>query len=279
MLSYRHAYHAGNHADVLKHIILAACLQALTQKEKPLFYLDTHAGAGMYTLSSEYAQKKLEYKEGIARLWNADNPPEIVQQYLNCVNSFQFNRQLDVYPGSPAIASALLRDVDRLWLNELHPKDIEFLRQFFYRDKRAHCVHGDGLVSLKAVLPPKERRGLIVIDPSYEIKEEYLTIPQALLEAYAKFPTGVYLLWYPIVFQDKVTAMLKRLTKVIPKYLIAELFPLGPATEEARGMNGSGVFLINPPWTLAPALGTALPWLCHKLAQSEKASFNIRYEG
>lgn len=274
MFGYRHAYHAGCHGDVLKHMVLVACLHALTQKDKPLFYMDTHAGAGMYALSSEAAQKSGEYKEGIERLWGAENAPEIVQQYLNCIATFQPHDQLDMYPGSPAIAASLLRSNDRLWLNEWHPTDSELLMQRFSRDRRVHTVHGDGFVSLKAVLPPKERRGLIVMDPSYEVKEDYITVAKALVDAYSKFSTGVFFLWYPLVFQDKVDGMLRRLEKAVPRYLNVTLSPL-PLSGEERGMNGSGVFIINPPWTLANALQGAMPWLTEKLAQSEKASWTL----
>jgi 23S rRNA (adenine2030-N6)-methyltransferase len=265
MFGYRHAYHAGNHADVLKHMVEVACLRALTQKDKPLFYLDTHAGAGMYDLKSVEAQKNAEFKDGIGRVWNANDPPDIVQHYLDCIRSFQPGKTLEVYPGSPAIAAALLRPTDRLTCNEWHSTDIEYLKSYFARDKRTHCVHGDGLISLKALLPPKERRALIVIDPSYEVKEDYVTIPDALIAAYRKFSTGVYLLWYPVVFQDKVQGMLRRLEKAIPGSLNVTLSPSAPASD-GRGMQGSGVFVVNPPWTLEPALKEAMPWLLKILA-------------
>jgi 23S rRNA (adenine2030-N6)-methyltransferase len=274
MLGYRHAYHAGCHGDVLKHMVLVACLKAMTQKDKPLFYMDTHAGAGMYALSSEAAQKSGEYKEGVERVWGAEHPPEMVQQYLDCIASFQPHGKLDMYPGSPAIAAALLRDDDRLWFNEMHPTDSELLMQRYSRDRRVHCVHGDGFESLKAVMPPKERRGLIVMDPSYEIKEDYILVAKSLLDAYAKFSTGVYFLWYPLVFQDKVDGMLRRLEKSVPRYLNVTLSPLPPSGEE-RGMHGSGVFMINPPWTLANALKDAMPWVSKQLAQSDRAVWTL----
>lgn len=274
MLSYRHAFHAGCHADVLKHMLLVGCLQALTQKDKPLFYLDTHAGAGMYALSSDESQKSGEYHEGIEKIWGMSDAPELVMHYLQSVHSFQPSDGLSMYPGSPAIAAALLRHDDRIWLNELHPTDSEILQTRFKRDRRVHCVHGDGLISLKAVLPPKERRGLIVIDPSYEVKDDYETVAHDLIQAYRKFSTGTYFLWYPLVFEDKVNGMVRALEKNVTRYLNVTLSPLPPAAE-GRGMHGSGVFIINPPWTLPPLVQSSMPWLNEKLAQAPQARWTL----
>lgn len=173
MLSYRHSYHAGNHADVLKHIVLTLCIDALKAKEKPFLYLDTHAGAGRYILQGEYAEKTGEYLSGINLVWQRPDVPELLTGYLSLLKRYNPLETLKYYPGSPLIAKQLLREQDKLHLTELHPTDYPLLRQEFSKDKRATVLRADGFAQLKSKLPPASHRGIILIDPSYEMKDDY----------------------------------------------------------------------------------------------------------
>lgn len=198
MLSYRHSFHAGNHADVLKHTVQSLIITALKGKEKPFLYLDTHAGAGRYQLSGEHAERTGEYLEGIAKLWQRDDIPEALTPYLNAVKAYNSNGTLRLYPGSPLIARQLLREQDSINLTELHPSDFPLLRCEFQRDSRAKVVREDGYQQLKSQLPPASRRGFILIDPPYELKTDYQAMVKGIQEGYKRFATGVYALWYPV---------------------------------------------------------------------------------
>lgn len=195
MLSYQHAYHAGCFADILKHIILCDILEYMTQKSTPLFYLETHGGRGLYDLNSQEAHKTQEAQLGIIPLWlNQANSPEICKSFLKIVQEINPSSTLQFYPGSPKLAIAKLRSQDRLFINELHPKEFQFLSQLSKNHKRVYYSQTDGMKQLSALLPPPEKRGLIFIDPAYEVKEEYKTIPKAIITAYEKFTNGVYCL-------------------------------------------------------------------------------------
>ena len=208
MLSYRHSYHAGNHADVLKHIVLTLCINSLKEKEKPFLYLDTHSGAGRYLLQSEHAEKTGEYLSGINLIWQQSETPELLNTYLSVLKRYNPFDNLKYYLGSPLIAKQLLREQDKINLTELHPTDYPLLRQEFSKDKRARVLREDGFSQLKSKLPPESRRGIVLIDPSYEIKDDYQKIPKALLEAYKRFATGIYLIWYPVVSRTQTQNMI-----------------------------------------------------------------------
>jgi 23S rRNA (adenine2030-N6)-methyltransferase len=268
MLSYRHAYHAGNHADVLKHLILVLSARYMASKDKPFWIVDTHAGAGAYSLESEHARKLGEHAEGISRIWQAPNPPEAVADYLSLVKQFNPGEKLRQYPGSPWIASKLLRPEDRLRLFELHSVDARQLKKLFKDGGRQIMASdGDGLAGLKAVLPPPSRRGMVLIDPSYEDKKDYSLVPQALTEAMKRFADGTYAVWYPQLAKPEPRQFPDRLKKAAgaADWLHVTLTTRRPP-DNGIGMYGSGMFLINPPWTLADQLKACLPWIAEKLS-------------
>ena len=252
MLSYRHAFHAGNHADVLKHLVEVLILQYLVQKkDKPLRYIDTHAGPGIYALQRSFASKNREFDSGIARLWGRSDLPPPLEHYVNIVRSFNVSSALLHYPGSPAIAASILGAAHRLQLFELHPNDVSRLSDWVGRDRRIKVQQTDGFSVLKAILPPPEKRALVMIDPPYEVKTDYGTAISALEVGCKKFATGVYALWYPLLDRDDVSAFVERLKMMSVKSLLVE-FPVQSLTGE--GMRGSGMFIVNPPWTLQQQL-------------------------
>jgi 23S rRNA (adenine2030-N6)-methyltransferase len=263
MLSYRHGFHAGNHADVLKHLVLVQILDHLTAKPKPICYIDTHAGAGHYDLHSNFARQNREAETGIGNLWRRGDLPPAVARYLALVEELNPTGKLRDYPGSPWLARRLLRPDDRLILFELHPSEIGPLHVLFREDRRAQVSRADGLEGCLGRLPPKERRGLVLMDPSYEIKTDYTRVVDALLRAHRRFATGTFALWYPVVDRRRIDAM-ERMIRAsrLPKVLVVEL-GLGGSGE---GMRASGMVLVNPPWTLATTMQTALPWLAQVLA-------------
>lgn len=273
MLSYRHAFHAGNHADVLKHLVEVLVLQYMLQKKnKPLRYIDTHAGPGNYALREAFASQNREFETGISRLWErTDIPPEI-QGYIKLVRGFNASNELSHYPGSPAIAAKMLAAEHRLQLFELHPDDAARLQRWRGRDARISVQASDGFKALNAVLPPAEKRALIMIDPPYEVKSDYGAAFSALERAAKKFATGVYALWYPLLERADMTAMVKKLERLPVKSLLAEL-PVAAAS--SQGMYGSGMFLINPPWLLQDQLKRCLPYLQTVLANADAAPWRL----
>ena len=277
MLSYRHAFHAGNHADVLKHALEALIIAQLKSKEKPFCYLDTHAGGGCYDLSGEWAQKRAEYLDGIARLWpEREQWPELAD-YFEVIATLN-ESDLRFYPGSPEIARPLLREQDKLLLMELHNQEIDILRRHMGSDSRTAIHHRDGFEGLLALLPPTPRRGLVLMDPPYELKEDYQQVVQTLKKAYQKWPTGIYALWYPILGQatDRSRAMLEQFKHAgFPSVLVAELEVA--AQPEEWGMNGSGMLILNAPWQLDTQLAALLPRLCPRLAQSQEARWRLEW--
>lgn len=264
MLSYRHSFHAGNHADVLKHCVQSLIIQALKEKNKPLLYLDSHAGAGRYLLDSPYAERTGEYLDGIAKVWQSTAMPELLMPYLNAVRSLNPSGKLKYYPGSPLIARSLLRPQDKLILTELHPIDYPLLRKEFLSDKRAQVEKQDGYQQLRAKLPPASRRGLILIDPPYELKNDYQAVVQGIAEGYKRFSTGVYALWYPVVLRQQIKKMITNLKETgIQRILQIELAVLPDS--DKRGMTASGMIVVNPPWKLEQQMQTLLPWLHQQL--------------
>lgn len=260
MLSYRHSFHAGNHADVLKHIVQSLIIESFKTKEKPFLYLDTHSGAGRYQLSGEHAERTGEYLEGIARIWQRDDIPEELSAYIKAVKALNPNGSLRYYPGSPLIARHLLREYDELNLSELHPSDFPLLRTEFSRDSRTRALKEDGFQQLKSKLPPKSRRGFVLIDPPYELKSDYKNVVYGIQEGYKRFATGTYALWYPVVLRQQIKRLVKDLEATgIRKILKIEL-GVRPDSDQ-RGMTASGMIVINPPWKLEQQMKAILPWL------------------
>jgi 23S rRNA (adenine2030-N6)-methyltransferase len=280
MLSYRHAFHAGNHADVLKHCVLLQLLRHFNEKEKAYWVIDTHAGAGSYRLDSDQATKNREFADGIARLWERTDLPPALADYVGAVRAFNGGETLRRYPGSPRLCMQAMRAQDRLRLFELHSSDAALLRKEFARafPKDAHrfaIVEGDGFASIKSVLPPPPRRGLVLMDPAYEDKRDYLRAVAAMKEALGRFATGTYALWYPQLPRGEWRMMLEKLKKLdADRWLHATLVVKGPGAE-GFGMHGSGLFVINPPWTLRRDLEATLPFLAQALAQDEAAAYEL----
>lgn len=267
MLSYRHGFHAGNFADVLKHIILVELLEYVTLKDKPFDYIDSHAGAGWYKLNSEQANKTAEYAAGIGRLVAEDFPE--LQPYFSLLypdgKAIGKRPVLSRYPGSPAIAKHYLRSRDRGWLFEIHPTDYAALHKLMAGDPRIRLSGEDGLQGMMGLLPPVSKRGLVLIDPSYEIKSDYERVIEQLIKAHHKFATGIYALWYPVVDRERIKRMERQLIGAGIKRM--QLFELGlqPDTTE-RGMTAAGMIVINPPWTLFEKMQKLLPKLVEKMA-------------
>ncbi|MEQ8326636.1 MAG: 23S rRNA (adenine(2030)-N(6))-methyltransferase RlmJ [Parvibaculum sp.] len=274
-MNYRHAYHAGNFADVMKHGLLALVIEHLKKKDKPFFLLDTHAGTGMTDLSGEEAQKTGEYRQGIARILAAENPHPALAPCLAAIRALGGD-PLTRYPGSPALMAHLARADDRLAFCELHPEDAAALRANFRRDARVKCHEMDGYTALKAMLPPKERRGAVLIDPPFEDRAEFAALARALAEAHRRFATGTFLLWYPVKDPSVSGAFLESLAaEGPPKTLALELHVM--AADPAR-MTGCGLVVVNPPFALtekgADGKSTALSlldWLATTLSQGPGA--------
>lgn len=261
MLSYRHSFHAGNHADVLKHIVLTLTIAAYKEKETPFLYLDTHAGAGRYLLNSSQAIKIGEFYHGILPIWQQRSTmPPLLQPYFSVIKHYNSTEQLMAYPGSPLIAKQLLRPQDTLHLTELHTSDYDLLKKEFSKDKRSHVLKDNGYQQLKSQLPPASRRGIILIDPSYELKDDYYTTIAALKEGYKRFSTGTYLLWYPVIYRQQVKKMLSVLTATTIKKILQIELAVKPDNDQ-KGMTASGMIVINPPWKLAEQMEILLPYL------------------
>ncbi|MGB0938256.1 MAG: 23S rRNA (adenine(2030)-N(6))-methyltransferase RlmJ [Colwellia sp.] len=266
MLSYRHAFHAGNFADVLKHSVLTLVLEYMTRKEKGFHYIDSHSGAGMYELADEYAQKTGEYKDGIAKLINNNDLPESLVPYIDLIKSINPG-ELDLYPGSPGIAKNFMRRQDSTHLFELHPSDIKHLEDFCYRWKKSFVKQTDGYNGVLGLVPPPSRRGVVLIDPPYEIKTDYQKAVSTITKAYARFATGTYILWYPVVQRELITQMASQFQLSDTKNVLQIELCLSEDSSE-YGMTGTGLFVVNPPWQLAKQMEEALPYLKDKLGNA-----------
>ncbi|MFD2166974.1 23S rRNA (adenine(2030)-N(6))-methyltransferase RlmJ [Thalassotalea euphylliae] len=274
MLSYRHAFHAGNFADVLKHSVLAYVLEYMAKKEKGYCYFDSHSGAGMYQLADDYAQKTGEYKDGIDKLYQKNNLPPLLDSYVDLIQSLNNRAELSVYPGSPAIAQAYARKQDTARLFEIHPTDFELLTEFTDTWKQCRLQKKDGYKGVVSQMPPTTRRGVLLIDPPYEIKDDYQKAVDTVVKAHTKFATGTFIIWYPVVKRHFIDAMEKGLTDSgIRNILQTELCLL--ADSEEYGMTGTGLFIVNPPWQLEAELETALPYLVSTLG-TQKSQFTLR---
>jgi 23S rRNA (adenine2030-N6)-methyltransferase len=278
-LNYRHAYHAGNFADVVKHVVLTRLLDYLKQKDKAFRLIDTHAGIGRYDLSSVEAQKTGEWQGGIGRLIDAPFAAPVaalLAPYLETVRSLNPEGGIQKYPGSPLIARHLMRKQDRLTAIELHPKDVAKLRTLFAGDFQARIIELDGWLALGAHLPPKEKRGLVLIDPPFEEAGEFGRLVDGLMRAHKRWPGGIYALWYPIKDRKAIIAFRKALKQSgIPKLLDIE-FEIRPASSEPS-LDGSGLLVVNPPFTLEGELRTLLPALHRLLAVGRPAHWSLEW--
>lgn len=288
MFSYRHAFHAGNHADVLKHLVLLECLKYLQQKEVGLTLIDTHAGAGLYELQSGYATISAEAKHGIFKLnqYAVDHPihNESIKNYLETIRRFNVNKHdLKVYPGSPALMAKALRPQDKLRLFELHPSDFPLLENNIHQlhvQRQTQVTLKDGFDGLKSLLPPQSRRGLVLIDPSYEDKTDYWKVVDSISDSLKRFATGTYAIWYPYLSRidsQELPERLKELGEESKDYswlhVRLDIKPLS----EGEGLCSSGMFVINPPWTLKKTLEECLTELCEALSEDYPASFILEH--
>lgn len=279
MFSYRHAFHAGNHADVLKHLVLVQLLRHLALKDTPFWVIDTHAGAGLYALDSNWAAQREEFRDGISRIWGRADAPPAVADYLALVASFNDKGNLRHYPGSPFLALELLRAQDRLRLFEAHPNEVKVLASNIAAAGREHARQtefraSDGFAGLKALLPPAPRRALVLIDPSYEDKEDYRRVATALDDGLKRFATGCYAIWYPIVTRREARALPVNLARKAERWLKVTL-EVRPAPADGLGLYGSGLFIVNPPWTLQATLAQTMPWLTQALAEPGAAGWSL----
>jgi 23S rRNA (adenine2030-N6)-methyltransferase len=274
MLSYLHGYHAGNHADVLKHTVLTALLARLVAKDKPLRYIETHAGAGAYDLRSPAARLNREYEGGVGKVWTATDAPAAVARWLGLVRTFNGPGALERYPGSPWLARQLLRPGDDLFLFELHAAEHRALRKHCSGDRRTRVLREDGLPSCVGLVPPPSRRALLFVDPSYELRDEHRGVIDALVKVHTRFATGVVAIWYPVIERRWV----ERYERALRATGIATLavYELCVARERrGGGLVGSGMFVVNPPWQLDDELREALPWLTERLAVDDGARHRI----
>lgn len=263
MLSYRHSFHAGNFADVHKHLVLLVALRAMQIKPTPLFYLETHAGAGLYDLGDEASQRSGEFRTGIGRLWGHPISSPELADYLGLVGQFNPDGQLRRYPGSPVLAYAASRPQDRLALCELHGSDYPLLKRQFEGDRRVGVHRQDGLLALKAFLPPKERRLLVLIDPPYERSEEYGEVAQGLRTGYGRWPAGTFVVWYPLLARRDLPTLPPKIERSgLRKVLRLEL-----KVKDGPGLCGSGLLIVNPPWQLAEQAQRLMPLLVDLLDQ------------
>ncbi|PSB92130.1 23S rRNA (adenine(2030)-N(6))-methyltransferase RlmJ [Candidatus Pandoraea novymonadis] len=284
MFSYRHAFHAGNHADVLKHMISIQCIDYMRQKDSSFWYIDTHAGAGVYALDGHWAEKTAEYETGIARLWTRKDLPQALKSYVFLVRKFNKNGQLRYYPGSPYFALQLLGDGDRLRLFEKHPKENRILSENFAIQgknvkRRTMIFLDDGFTGLKALLPPSSRRAYTLIDPSYEDKLDYGRVVKTLQEAIKRFATGTYAIWYPKIQRREAVQLTEKLKRLPLKNWLNVSMTVSSPKQGEMGLHGSGMFIINPPFTLMMILKETMPWLTKVCSQDGKAEFVLEGEG
>jgi 23S rRNA (adenine2030-N6)-methyltransferase len=270
LLSYRHAFHAGNFADVLKHVVLVEILRHLVRKAGGFHYIDTHAGAGLYDLKSARSGKLQEYRGGIGKL-SVERVPELAP-YLAIVGQVNEPGALDYYPGSPLFARHFLRPVDRAWLYELHSADFALLGQRFAGDDRVRVMQADGFKGLLSLLPPVSRRALVLMDPAYEVKADYEQVFASLSKAHEKFSTGIYALWYPVVDRSRIDELEKKFAASGMRKI--QRFELGiRADGSADGLTAAGMIVINPPWTLLATMAQLLPRLVDCLSCRDDAFY------
>ena len=269
MLSYRHGYHAGNAADVLKHFILTYVLDYIKKKDKGFIFIDSHAGAGKYLISDPYMQKNKEYLQGIEKILQLKNDNIFLKKYLDLVKSINFNSDLKIYPGSCFLAARSLRPNDNLYFFELHPKEFLNLKKNFENDSRVIIENRDSYQRLNKLLPPKEKRAVILIDPSYELKDEYEKVSKMLSDCYKKFPLGVYIIWYPVLKNKKSEKFIFNVLKKNYK----NLSHVEMITDNLNnGMQGSGLFILNCPWSIENDIKKSLETIFDCLKKNNNVS-------
>ena len=269
MLSYRHGYHAGNAADVLKHFILIYVLDYIKKKDKSFIFIDSHAGAGKYLISDPYMQKNKEYLQGIKKILQLKNDNIFLKKYLDLIKSINFNSELKIYPGSCYLAARSLRPNDNLYFFELHPKEFLNLKKNFENDSRVIIENRDSYQRLNKLLPPKEKRAVILIDPSYELKDEYEKVLKMLSDCYKKFPLGVYIIWYPVLKNKKSEKFIFNVLK--KKY--KNLSHVEMITDNLNnGMQGSGLFILNCPWSIENDIKKSLETIFDCLKKNNNVS-------
>jgi 23S rRNA (adenine2030-N6)-methyltransferase len=281
-MNYRHAFHAGGFADVIKHIVLVRILTYLHEKQAAFRVIDSHAGAGLYDLQSEEARRSGEWLTGIARIMQArfsEAAAPLVKPYLDIVRAFNPQAALQAYPGSPLIARALLRPQDRLTACEVEPIARKRLIEALRRDPQARVVDLDGWTALPAFVPPNERRGLVLVDPPYEAKDEFERLADGFAAAFAKWPTGIYLLWYPAKSRRATDQLARHVAEIVasvkpPGKCLRLEFSVAPQTADA-GLSSTGLLIVNPPWTLQGELKLILPELEKPLGQGGAGRFRL----
>lgn len=276
-MNYRHAYHAGNIGDVLKHFVLARLITYFQRKDKAFRIIDTHAGIGSYDLTSEETQKTGEWLQGIAKVLNTDKPQhvaDLMAPWLDVIRSLNLTDDITIYPGSPLLARKLMRGVDRLTLTELHPQDFETLAKNFADDYQVKTIHLDGWIALGSFLPPKEKRGLAIIDPAFEVTDEFDRMGKAVINGWKKFRTGTYACWYPVKDRTGLSRFHRSLDNAGVRDVLTLELNVGHSTPDSA-MLGSGMTIINPPYTLANELRQVLPWLTETLRQGPGASWKV----
>lgn len=277
-MNYRHSYHAGSYTDVVKHVILTALIISLYRKDTPFCYIDTHAGAGYYDLLSEFSKKTREYEGGIEKVIRMENPPALIKRYLDCVhqinNSLTASKfsSLQYYPGSPMIARCLARPHDRIIACELQPQEYQALKTAFAGDKQVAVHHTDGFLGLKAFLPPRERRGIVLIDPPYEDPDEFTRIAHSLASAIKRFDTGIYAIWYPIKEKSKIAHYYRVLESTLDLPIFTIELTIYP--DLPQHLNGCGLTIINPPWQFPETMNEILPWLWKALTINEQGAYH-----
>lgn len=276
-MNYRHAFHAGNFADVIKHTILTRILAYLMRKDAPFRVIDTHAGVGIYDLFGDQAERTGEWQDGILRLTERDLPPavsDLLAPYLDAVEAQNADGSLRYYPGSPFIIRQMLRPQDRLMALELHPKDVEELRENFAGDFQTRVTHLDAWAAMGTHLPPKEKRGLVLVDPPFEEKGEFARMVAGLVKAHARWPGGIYAFWYPIKDPDEVSAYVAALEATgIRKILRIELAIRAPSVPPR--LHGTGMIVVNPPYVLEEEMRTLLPILADILADAGRGRWSV----
>lgn len=275
MLSYRHLFHAGNFADVFKHALLTRLLLTLNQKDKPYFYLDTHAGIGLYDLSKPWAQKNREFESGIKKLWDRDDIPAALKPYMDIVHQDNPDGHVRFYPGSPRFVRRLIRPVDRMVLTELNKTDCAELQTLFARDRRVTVKLMDGYQSLKAHLPPKERRGLVLIDSSFDRAREFARLAAALQEAHARWETGTYAIWYPLMGAGVIRGFEHAIVDAGIKKVLQ--FEMKILPDDALTIPGCGMIIVNPPWKFDTEMRTLLRWLWSALAVKGAGGVKVQW--
>jgi len=276
MLAYRHLFHAGNFADVFKHALLVRLLVALGRKEKPYAYIESHAGIGRYDLANPWAQKNAEFRDGIGRLWERNDAPAVLAPYLELVRAENPDGKLRFYPGSPVIAARFARPDDRLVLAELNDDDRAELARVLAHDRRATVLAMDGYQALKAQLPPKERRGLAMIDSSFDRSGEFARVTEALADAHRRWATGVYAVWYPLMTPQAMRGFERGLVATGMRKILQMELSVRP-DDWTETLRGTGMLVVNPPFGFSGEAREILAWLAPLLAQAGYGADRMRW--